>query len=260
MKKLSVCLFSLLIMVTVFAIPNVQAKLSTTINCTGGCESYEEWSSGSNKGIGDTMTVSNPTINTTAGYWDRFLTDIQTSDGTELDIGIEKQGSGGDGYFCSAYAGNELYYFFSYGSQYKYCYLVPVTDVNNIAVFKIGYYVSGGGGMFFQIQGSSGNNGCYSGCFIPGLDTSFNTVFYIENINDNISSHEVWGIEWIQNKYDTSNGWKYVHTNPDVVSVTPPPQMYWHEYPTQDSTGGIMYSCVYNNNNNSCTIGSLSIK
>ena len=250
MKKLLALVFVVLLLLFV---PQISMAKADT-QCSTLCHAYTNWIGGSNKGIADVFSaVADNNMNDANGYAQTYIEDDNSDGSVTLEAGIYTGGTNGNGNWCTA---SGTYYFvnaFYSGSDHATCYAIPSGDLGFNALFKIGFYTSNGGGMFIQIQGHSGFGYCYSGCGFGGLpETYTGTVSIIDEVHGTFSSNVQNHSQWIDNQYDNSTGWHYVHGNPSNVVPQNPPALYWSTYPTDNTTGGVEDECIYNSSQTTC--------
>ncbi len=232
---------------------------ATPISCSG-CYQDRYWPESSNHPYGGQVytVVSSP--NTTSGndHWYRAFVEAQgNGQGGLLSppivyVDIEN----GANAPCVVQHGAGTYYNLvginSAGTEYEKCQPVPSGDINQQVRLKIGDYVSNGGGNLINVDVAASNH--HYNMYLPksdGFSLTFTTKDYEEYIDDpTINSHLVWGVAWTGScwidshgncNYDTADG-----LQTSGGTTPPPPQMYWNVPPSQSSTGGVLYSCVYN--------------
>ena len=235
-------------------------NIPSTYNCiTNLCNSHLYWY-GQQHGGTTQFNVSNPNLSASNADYYRYMS--ITNSTINIDsffVGIEKF-KGGNATYCKGYASNVLYYFRKWTrnlvQQSLTCDIVPSGDIGNVTIFKEGYFTQGGGGTFIQIQNASHNQPCYNGCFYDGADQIYQDINFDETMEDNTTGHEVWGVHWQYNQYQsiTDSNWDYIQgpargCTPDNGAGCPiefgKVLMYWNVYPHDSTTGGQLYSCVY---------------
>lgn len=116
-----------------------------------------------------------------------------------------------------------------------------------------------------QILDTAARSICYNRCFFSGQPNTYGRISLSEDIVNQWSGHNVWGISWGSNQYNTlSDGnWHYQFapkpsdgpSGNGCPAAYNPPQMYGNVYPSNSSSGGQLYSCD-NDTGSSCQLGS----
>ncbi len=251
-------LVPILIMLLLALIPGAAAAKvghMQTTDCSNQCTRWLTWP-GTTYGFFSTITVSNPNISSVS-YWVRDVVMTPDADkGTQpqVQFGVIKVGSN-----ATQVCGPGLHYFIAEAinnnDQNVKCANVPSGAINNSAHFQENDYTSNGGGNLIQITDSFGT---HLSDFIPytaGVHSSWGSINLVENVQDLITGHYVWGSEWTGNEWATGDGVFHLVTVDGSYSSTWPPQMLWHT-PPSSSPGGVQYSCVYDSTVNTCTLGS----
>lgn len=260
----------------VFNVGSAAAKpfANTTVCDDSGanpaCFAHTSWSpSFTVHGITTTVELSAPNYSGS----DYFLKDIVVKNGLSTVIVGESS---------NINCGQSVDFFYSANGITR-CFLANTNDYNLDAVFKIGYFVSNGGGWFITITGK--NNIYCNACPVSDSNSSvsINSVSYEQTLgNPSFGGHAIWGSDWVNNQFFDGSGWLFDGQNGDMtgaqatttltndvntfshsnlgsgtVSSAIPPQMYWNSPPNgSTNNGGSLYTCDYDSTTNSCTIGS----
>ena len=198
-------------------------------------------------GAKTTFTVSNPPLGS-GESWDRYLEGRAVSGGVPAYIGMEKGGGAcpNDGY---------LYYFSYIPTYWTKCVPVLSGDYNGLTTFIITYYTSGGGGTQFQWITPTGTEDRLDDVNVGSKGETFGGIELSEGIVATFTGHKVWGSQWINNQWQalSNSSWAY-QNNPSYCgsgngcpedTLGNPPQMMWHVYPSDNATGGDLWSCDY---------------
>ncbi len=133
---------------------------------------------------------------------------------------------------------------------------MPNDDANLPMALQINPYVSNGGGMLVQIWGYSGDHHTVYIPYASGVAHSFASMGYQEQITDEVTGHEVWGVYEDQSQYVDSSGKFHFQFRPvDFLTAFNPPQMYWQIPPNNQNAGGQAISCDYESGTQ-CSFGS----
>ena len=237
--------------------------LTTTLcndNPGRGCEATSSWSPVSTRGASSYVTVDNPGGSGQQAYY-KFI-EVLLSGGDYVEVGVIKVPGVFSGHLEYVYAAGTLSGFQDLGQ-------VPSGDINHDSLFQTSWFTSGTGGMIIYIKGASGDTPCGSGCFYN--DSNFKnypvttSLQFVEEDNSSFSGHEIWGGEWVLNKYFNGSSWAYDSTAATVVTANDngtsgqnPPQMKWILVPNgSQNNGGDNNSCVYETGgDSSCVSGS----
>ena len=262
-KRPFVVFVALLAVVALFAVrmghPGVvqaQHTRPASINCSGGCNSYVDWP-GDIWGAQNDFTASNPGV-TGSNSWGREQNMFNGQ--ASVFIGIEKNtGECGSGlYFFTDVTdvnGNSIL-----PTGGTHCVPLNSNDVNFGFFVEESRYVSNGGGIFTEMFGNGSGEKVF---WYPESSDNNNIAQTYTSYDDyewvyaSWSGHLVWGSQWTQNYWeDTQNGaWHPQGTDVRVNKNDTAPQMFWHEFPSQSSTGGVLYSCDYDTGS-TCNFGS----
>jgi|SRR5579872_3245174 len=259
-----------LVLVTLFmavpraqAHPRVQTRPFADMLCDGssgqeGCHAFAYWYGSSvNHGNGSTFTVDNPGGSGFQFY--RKGVYESNPNGYQIFLGVGKS----DG-VCSG-----LSFEFSISLNgallTSNCKGVLNGDINQLVDAELSYFVSNGGGIFYNLTGKqSGNIWHLIAVSCPGCTQSFN---YVENQfrihYSSFTGHAVWGGQWINNEYFDGQ-WNYDASwfYPTIVNdmgIGPPPQARWVSYPNgAQNTGGDLWTCLYDSTypSTQCNLGS----
>lgn len=245
------------------------ARFSSNSDCVSGgsfsCTATWELSGVSVHGVGSDFTIDNPHIGS-GEFFEKYVAAYTNGSGYEL-AGITTA--------CTA---GQLWYYYENDATGGHCIKqVPSQDVNTTITVKVSYYASNGGGGFATILSRAGSQ-C-NPCSYPdsNLTNFFTKTDRVAILTSNaFTGHRIWGGEWVNNRYFVTS-WNYeqdagvigissVHkddgsiyllcTTGGFASDPPPHQMCFNTLPSGNSTGGVLYSCVYDSLDNTCTLGS----
>ncbi len=224
-KRLLVSLF-VCIVLSLFGVRSVDAQPATT-NCSATCQSYSYWD-GQTYGGAVSFVVSQPGFYNSTAYFARYLR--LGSGSPRLFIGeVVNKGTGG-----------------------HQCFTLNSGDTNQRVDIQA-YYdnnTCGTGGQYVTINSVTNH---FAKCV--GSTSNYNRMELHEEIQDNVSGHQVWGVYWVNSKYFASNGtYSYQSRGVDTNYANNPPQMYWYIVPNSNNLGGEMHSCDYDGSY-TCTIG-----
>lgn len=246
---------------------------AAVIDCSGGCSSQQAWGQDGTYNVHGASTqtlISSPPVSSSGYSWNSQLDVVSTSDSGYAFFGLDKLGQNTRDADCTNNSSTPtLYYYWAVtnssgtllGGTPK-CVQVNGTDVNKYINIQIGNYTSNGGGTLIVTHNGASDTPCESGCFFSGGDQTFGLIFLTDLVNDIFSGHYQWGIDWTSNRYQSLTGtWAYQShscSDGDTACLTHhlPPAMFWFTSPEHSAIGGDLYNCIYDNNLNSCTLGS----
>lgn len=230
------------------------------INCSGTCSSAQTWGSNtSQEGSSTSTTVDNPNGSGFVDYA-KYLWDNFGSGGSYAEVG-EFNNTGpcaglGYGYVVYDSVINRII-----GQN---CFSINSGDLNYPHTTTYAADFWGGNAnneIDIWINGTAtGDNPC-TPCKL--YDGDFNTYttfeqYQIQIKDSNITTHIVWGGQWIQNKWLSGHTWNYDQTDGNqLIDGSGQPEVFWSygEDPKNSTTGGVLDSCVYPNSNG-CVLGS----
>ncbi len=244
--------------------PIAQAKPSAATDCVdNNCNAKVSYLHDNYwRGLASLFIVSNPGFSQNGVSYFRELY-MEGGISGLVEVGEVKWAYTGSGGIC----GNSTalqYFFDAYNTNglllKSDCVNVPSADINNLIQFQMGFYVTNGPGMWFEVEdGAIGAfDHCSDPCFVKGALTTYDYLGLQENMTDYVTGHQVWGSEWLNNEFQANingNPWEYFGAAAPPNAPNPV-QMYWHADPMGSSNnGGILYSCVYSSGSE-CTLGS----
>lgn len=277
MRKLSKLLP--LFIVFVFAVsftPSAMAKPLTSTVCYPSpfCQQYTFWNPSTTlnvHGVASDFTIDNP-----SSFYEKYIVEGFNQTSTELFVGEMVNGTCGTG----------AYYYYA-TSTTTTCAGSAANEVNSVVPFVLSYFVSNGGGAFIYIYSSSSQCDPPTGPCKVSNSVFTNKVTFIEYSDlwqrQSFTNHGVFGGEWIDNEYYDGTQFLYDGTNSNLTgaqartclsnaTTTPfchnnlgsgdisnsiPPQGFWHSPPNGNvNQGGQLYTCIYDQTNNDCTLGS----
>ncbi len=247
-KRLLVSLF-VCIVLSLFGVRSVDAQPATT-NCSATCQSYSYWD-GQTYGGAVSFVVSQPGFYNSTAYFARYLR--LGSGSPRLFIGeVVNKGTGGP--YCAGWS--QAFFMYSWntsgGLDFHQCFTLNSGDTNQRVDIQA-YYdnnTCGTGGQYVTINSVTNH---FAKCV--GSTSNYNRMELHEEIQDNVSGHQVWGVYWVNSKYFASNGtYSYQSRGVDTNYANNPPQMYWYIVPNSNNLGGEMHSCDYDGSY-TCTIG-----
>ena len=242
---------ALMLLTTAFAQP-------ATSDCTtsgSGCNSYQWWNGGTS-GVQLEYQISNPPLQNNLSFYSRgvSINDADSGGLANVQVGITKT----KGSIPAQCNNDNLLYYYMFADDDNgnpeglKCFTVPTSDINQFVEFQIGPYYSNGGGELVRIfsRGGTIND------FIPNVPQAYGRITYQEQIYDKpINGHYEWGVQWLNNSYESNNTYYHQARPPDNLTQTKPVLMYWSPNPAPGNNGGIMYSCIYDNSNGPCVVG-----
>lgn len=244
-------------------VPQAQAR-PLSMPCASGCFGAQTWDiSGTNTHGGLTVSTVEDPNGATFTSWDERLV-MFGPNGVVVVVGMQK-GTGASG------SGGPLTWFILYDDGHGLNSggavsegTVPSGDYNSSVNLGISYVTTGTSnlGLDLWIYADHNNSTICFPCNI-GTNTYFAQAFislgYSLNLVDSASTgHKVFGWSWNHNQYWHNNAWGYDGTD-GIESPTPlpaVPTVYWAQKPTNSTTGGALYTCVYIPNSSTCNIGS----
>ena len=219
--------------------------LSRGINAKMGCGTY---------GAHTTTALSNPNLPNTGNYdWGRDES-IITSNGAHIAImGFEKNNSLTVYNHCY---GVGLFFFYGYDSL-----IFCTTIAQNSPLINANWDLTVEDGVNplidFETYSPAGSTPCVNTCqintgsFLP----AWYTIRLGEYLDNNFTGHNVWGIQWSHNEWETGDGNLHYQTVDGTTLAANPPQMYWHIPPSNSGYGGYLWSCDYDSGT-TCQLGS----
>ncbi len=248
--------FSLLLVSVLF----VPTQAAHATNCSSSCIAYSYWD-GPTYGGATITTVSDPTLTNTNAYWARYL---RMGNGTpRLFVGMVVNKGNGDGSILCNNGIHSLQYFVyvwgSSSSAHK-CWTAQSSEYNQL----VGLTAKPDSRCTPELDVSleiPATNSLYEVCSTNGGSNPnlYNRMEFDEILADNppTNQHEVWGVDWIDNGYESINGTiTYQNRVVDGYSNPQPPQEFWVTDPMNGNFGGDMQSCVYQAFVFHCNIGS----
>jgi len=248
---------------------NARARPAATDCINGNCDARSTYQTKNAYWEGEStdFEVSNPSFSSNGVSYFR---EIYMEGGVSAlaEVGIVKWKRAGCGGTCSN--NTSLQYFFdvynSNGIQLQAgCAIVPSSEYNKQVEFRMGFYLTNGPGMYFEVinGGLASFSGCANPCFVKGAMTSYTLLGMQEDIVDDVSGHQVWGVYWQNNQFQSplngGNPWQYFGAA-STPSAPNPVQMYWSTIPQGSANnGGTLSSCVYETGS-TCTYGSFPVK
>lgn len=245
--RFSTLLIAAFLLMLFFVPGTVQAKAVTPHTTCGPCLANNQWQNAL-QGMKSTFLVQDPTANLNGNSWARYL-QVGHNGQLHVSVGIEAfDFSNGCGTSSPG-----LFFWYEWQSASNSgsdCTAVSSSYVGTDQWFKIGPYSSGGGGMFVQTS----TNYCTTGCFFPGLGTTYHYEYMAETISSNNFTGTAVPInDWTSNQYQDTNGLHY-WTSDGTSGANDPPQLYWASGndPAHSSTGGDLVTCDKASSVNQC--------
>lgn len=253
MRKLVAAMFVLVVLSVFVGVPGARAIPLGTFNRYA----ITQWQ-GNTEGAATETAISNPGLSGTNADWNRHMKLLDSS-GDYMDMGFEKFNTPRGAYYCNNYNPGLYMYIWPSGNAGATCFSVPNGDINQYGFLTI-WNDSSTGDTEFEAIGFPVDFGCQPNpCSVVehGHFPLWNKIYLGEGIRNTFTGHNVWGVSWSYNQWlDSHDVWHYQNrpapgTCPNdngcvVFGPGNPPQMYWKEYPANDSTGGILFSCDYN--------------
>lgn len=239
--------------------------MSTYVDCGATCYAWTGWNGTTYGGYGyvGTTGVGVPLYKSDATL-QRFLAVWGGTEGADVNSNIhagEEVDQPATG-LCNLSGNSKAAYFFVYSTttsglpDQTFCWAMPNSDANHPMGIQINPYTSNGGGMLIHIYGYADPAHAAYISYASGIAHSFASMGYQEEITDNVSGHEVWGVYEEYSEYvDSGGGFHYQFRSVDFRTAFDPPQMYWTIPPNGQNSGGQAISCDYESGS-SCTFGS----
>lgn len=231
-----------------------------SVNCSTTCKSYTYWN-GTNYGGNVSTIASNPGFYNNCAFWARFMR--VGSGSPRIEIGEEKLNLLGlgctpqylEGVVCNNEVSGNYYFIYSWNSSGQvvdnYCYPWNSGDENNTLGLTLQNQAGCGSGPMAIIN--PWVHATITHC--TNVGKSFNRIENDEQINDQVTGHQVWGVDWTSSAYYDSNANLHFQARAaDGTGANNPPQEYWHTVPASGNNGGDLYTCDYDSGT-TCTIG-----